>query len=173
MCHFISGCFPVVAAGRRSLTCATLPPNEPQHDFGKRLTAALAYEFLAPAAAVVPPPALIAGFALRRLRDDPRDRSDAHRDRAIPDDGRRPAGDRATLAGRPPRPARIRGFHIVLRAVAAVGAGPLRRGRAAARLLREGVRLTTNRTNSDVVVEVRTVVLGIDRIEYLLGLSVH
>jgi hypothetical protein len=38
-----------------------------------------------------------------------------------------------------------------------------------ARLLREGVRLTTNRTVSDVVVEVRTGALGVDRIEYLLG----
>ena len=39
-----------------------------------------------------------------------------------------------------------------------------------ARLLREGVRLTTNRTNSDVVVEIRTGALGIDRLEYLFGL---
>ena len=39
-----------------------------------------------------------------------------------------------------------------------------------ARLLREGVRLTTNRTNADAVVEVRTGALGVDRLEYLLGL---
>jgi uncharacterized protein DUF6655 len=39
-----------------------------------------------------------------------------------------------------------------------------------ARLLREGVRLTTSRTNADVVVEVRTGALGVDRLEYLLGL---
>jgi hypothetical protein len=39
-----------------------------------------------------------------------------------------------------------------------------------ARLLREGVRLTTLRTKSDVVVEIRTGALGIDRLEYLLGL---
>jgi hypothetical protein len=39
-----------------------------------------------------------------------------------------------------------------------------------ARLLREGVRLTTSRSNADVVVEIRTGALGVDRLEYLLGL---
>jgi hypothetical protein len=39
-----------------------------------------------------------------------------------------------------------------------------------ARLLREGVRLTTSRANADVVVEVRTGALGVDRLEYLLGI---